>query len=63
VGGKEISSFPVSSYSKAREIAATLKGWIDSGTFFLSEPVEHLPRPGEAGPVQFLEDRSGKIPE
>ena len=58
VNGKEIPAFPLSSYSKAREIATILKEWIDSGTFLLSEPVEHLPGPGETTGMQFLEERS-----
>jgi L-aspartate semialdehyde sulfurtransferase len=58
VNGKEISAFPISSYSKAREIASLLKEWIDAGKFFLTEPVERLPGPGEGGGSQFLEERS-----
>ncbi len=58
VNDKEISAFPISSYSKAKEIASILKGWIDSGRFFLTEPVEHLPGPGECPETQFLEERS-----
>jgi uncharacterized protein (DUF39 family) len=58
VNGKEISAFPISSYSKAREIASLLKEWIDAGKFFLTEPVERLPGPGEGGGTQFLEERS-----
>jgi L-aspartate semialdehyde sulfurtransferase len=58
VNGKEISAYPISSYSKAREIAGQLKGWIDSGTFFLSEPVERLPGPGAGEGGHFLEERS-----
>ncbi len=57
VNGKEIPTFPISSYSKAREIATVLKGWIDGGTFFLTEPVERLSGPGEGGTTQFLEER------
>ncbi len=41
--GKEIPTAPLSSYSRAREIAETLKGWIKQGRFLLSEPVELLP--------------------
>ena len=58
VNGKEIPAFPLSSYSKAREIAMILKEWIDSRAFLLSEPVEHLPGPGENTGMQFLEERS-----
>ena len=41
--GREIPSFPLSSYSKAREIAETLKSWIASGDFTLGEPQVVLP--------------------
>ncbi len=58
INGKEIPTSPISSYAKAREIAQTLKGWIDSGTFLLTTPVEPLPGPGETPQTQFLEERS-----
>lgn len=57
VSGKEISATPISSYSKAKEIAMVLKGWIDSGKFLLTEPVERLPGPGEGDSSHFLEER------
>lgn len=43
VNGKEVSTAPLSSYPKAREIAATLKSWILQGDFLISEPVKLLP--------------------
>ncbi len=43
VQGKEIPASGLSSYLKAVEIAQTLKGWIESGKFFLTRPVELLP--------------------
>ena len=58
INGKETPAFPLSSYSKAREIAGTLKEWINSGSFLLSAPVERLPGPGEIGAMQTLEERS-----
>jgi L-aspartate semialdehyde sulfurtransferase len=57
VKDKEINAFPISSYSKAREIATLLKAWMDAGRFFLTEPVERLPGPGEGEGTQFLEER------
>jgi uncharacterized protein (DUF39 family) len=33
----------MSSYSRAKEIAETLKGWIKTGRFLLGEPQETLP--------------------
>jgi uncharacterized protein (DUF39 family) len=41
--GKDIPTASLSSYSRAVEIATTLKGWITSGQFLLSEPVAQLP--------------------
>jgi len=58
VNGKEISAFPLSSYSKAKEIATILKGWIGSGEFFLTRPVQPLPGPGEGTAVHFLEEQA-----
>jgi uncharacterized protein (DUF39 family) len=41
--GEKIQTVPLSSYSKAVEIARLLKGWIDDGRFFLTEPQVMLP--------------------
>lgn len=43
VGGRTIRTTPVSSISKAREIAQTLREWVRSGKFLLSEPVRPMP--------------------
>ena len=43
VKGKEVPTGALSSYSKAVEIAQTLKGWIDKGEFLLTEPVAPIP--------------------
>jgi len=43
INGKEVPTAPLSSYSRAREIASTLKNWIEKGEFFLSEPVAPVP--------------------
>ncbi|MGQ9476045.1 MAG: homocysteine biosynthesis protein [Actinomycetota bacterium] len=43
VEGKEVPTASLSSYNRAREIAATLKEWIRQGRFLLTEPVELLP--------------------
>ncbi|OPY71125.1 MAG: hypothetical protein A4E57_00128 [Syntrophorhabdaceae bacterium PtaU1.Bin034] len=57
INGKEVPAFPISSYAKAKEIAAILKGWIDSGKFLLTTPIEHLPGPGQGTKVQILDER------
>ncbi|WP_369019416.1 homocysteine biosynthesis protein [Thermatribacter velox] len=43
IKGKEIPTFPLSSYQRAREIAQTLKRWIQEGNFELTRPVVNLP--------------------
>lgn len=43
LNGKSISSSPLSSYYKAREIANILKEWIERGDFILGEPQQTLP--------------------
>ncbi len=57
INGKKVPSAPLSSYRVARDIAATLKGWIERGEFTLSIPVEPLP---VEGTVQPLELRDGE---
>ncbi len=41
--GKKVPTASLSSYNRAREIAGTLKEWIESGRFTLTEAVELLP--------------------
>ena len=41
--GEYVPAVPVSSYSRALEVAQILKGQIERGEFFLSEPYETLP--------------------
>ncbi len=43
VQGKEVPTASLSSYPRAVEIAATLKEWILSGKFLLTEPVAPIP--------------------
>lgn len=45
VEGKKIPTAPLSSYSKAKEIANILKDWIKSGEFLLTEPVKAFANP------------------
>lgn len=45
VRGKEVATVPLSSYTRAKEIAETLKDWIDRGEFLLGEPQHMLPVP------------------
>jgi len=46
INNKEVPTASMSSYSKALEIANTLKEWIQDGRFLLSEPVVPLPGVG-----------------
>ena len=55
--GKEIPSASLSSYSRALEIATTLKDWITHGQFFLSEPVAPLPGVGAGITLKTLNER------
>jgi L-aspartate semialdehyde sulfurtransferase len=48
VEGKEVTTVPLSSYVRAKEIATILKNWIKKGTFLLGEP-QHLLTPASAG--------------
>jgi uncharacterized protein (DUF39 family) len=41
--GQKIQTVPLSSLVRAREIAITLKQWIEAGNFLLGEPVQLLP--------------------
>ncbi|MGV8058300.1 MAG: homocysteine biosynthesis protein [Smithellaceae bacterium] len=43
IDGKKVITAPLSSYYKARQIANTLKEWIESGKFTLGEPQQNLP--------------------
>jgi uncharacterized protein (DUF39 family) len=47
VNGKEVPTAPLSSYPRARKIAALLKEWINTGEFTLGEPSQLLPSAAE----------------
>ena len=55
---KEIPASPISSYSKAREIATTLKDWILTGRFMLTSPVQPLPGVDAGIKMNTLEERT-----
>jgi len=52
VNGKLIKVSPLSSLKKAREIADILKKWIQKGKFYLTKPVELLPKYEEFKPIK-----------
>jgi uncharacterized protein (DUF39 family) len=43
VEGREIPTVPISSYVRAKEIAETLRNWIEKGEFILGEPQKMIP--------------------
>lgn len=47
----QVKTSPLSSYSIAKKIAESLKKWIESGSFYLTEAVERLPLKGSANPM------------
>ncbi len=49
IEGKTAQTAPLSSYTRAKEIAEILKGWIQRGEFLLGEPQHHLPGPRHFG--------------
>ncbi len=58
VKGKQVPTSSLSSYSKAVEIAQTLKSWIKKGEFTLTEPVTPLPGPEAGIAIKSLEERA-----
>ncbi len=58
VKGKDVPTFPISSYSKAREIASTLKTWVEKGSFLLTNPVEPLPGVDSGVSLVTLDERT-----
>jgi uncharacterized protein (DUF39 family) len=61
VQGKDVPTASLSSYSKALEIADTLKDWIAKGEFLLTEPV--APLPGAESGITFRPLRERPIME
>ncbi|MFA4991796.1 MAG: homocysteine biosynthesis protein [Candidatus Omnitrophota bacterium] len=57
VKGKEVPVGALSSYSKAVEIADTLKAWIKAGKFLLTEPVAAIPGPESGISFKSLKER------
>ena len=60
INGNEVPTFPISSYSKAREISMILKDWVSSGKFLLTNPVAPLPGVESGIRMNTLEER---VPE
>ncbi|MCD6301055.1 MAG: homocysteine biosynthesis protein [Staphylothermus sp.] len=60
VNGREVPTSPLSSYPKARQIAQTLKEWIQKGEFLLGEPVKMFPSVGSGYKFKLLNERPVK---
>lgn len=56
VQGRKVRTAPLSSYMMAREIAAVLKVWIESGRMLLTTPVRSLPMDTKFMPLDELEE-------
>ncbi len=54
VHGKQIPATPLSSYYMALEIAEKLKEWILNREFYLTSPVQPLPRPVDYEPGKYI---------
>ena len=52
LNGKEVSSHPVCSLPKAKQITLELKKWIEEGKFLLTKPVERLPLDTKCNPMK-----------
>ena len=57
MNGKKVPTAPLSSLARAREIAQTLKKWIQDGAFLLTEPVALLPGPQSEYGIRPLVER------
>jgi uncharacterized protein (DUF39 family)/CBS domain-containing protein len=56
VGDKKVKVSPLSSLKTAREIAETLKSWIENSSFYLTSPVERLPTDTTCRPMKQTEE-------
>ncbi len=55
IAGKKVPTAPLSSLSRAREIAGLLKKEITGGKFFISEPVSNFPKHSQVKSLDFKE--------
>jgi uncharacterized protein (DUF39 family) len=56
INRREVPTGSLSSYQKAREIAAILKDWIKKGSFTLTQPVASLPMQGITKPLNIVSE-------
>lgn len=55
---REVKVSPLSSLEKAKDIAETLKNWIEDASFFLTSPVERLPTNTVSKPMKQTKETS-----
>ncbi|MEZ5334983.1 MAG: homocysteine biosynthesis protein [Methanolobus sp.] len=55
INGRNVPTSSMSSFKKSRKIASELKDWIRRGEFFVSMPVERLPKDVSAKPMKQTE--------
>jgi uncharacterized protein (DUF39 family)/NAD-dependent dihydropyrimidine dehydrogenase PreA subunit len=51
INDRLVPASPLASFRKAKEVACTLKQWIEKGEFLLSAPAERIPAHGSARPL------------
>ena len=61
IWGRKVPTGSLSSIPKAREIASTLKSWIESGDFLLTEPVAGLPCADSGHEFRMLNERVASV--
>jgi uncharacterized protein (DUF39 family) len=54
IEAKKVPTTPLSSYVRAKEIAETIKDWVESGRFQLTEPIQALPGPDDSPGFKML---------
>ncbi|MGQ9920890.1 MAG: homocysteine biosynthesis protein [Desulfobacca sp.] len=62
VNGRKVVTAGLSSYARAREIALILKEWLQTGKFFLTEPLVSLPGPESGYACRWLPERPVAAP-
>lgn len=59
INGKKVPTGSITSYTVSREIAQTLKSWIEKGKFFLTPIVEPLPTETTFKPLEIITGTEG----
>ncbi len=59
INGKKVPTSPITSYARSREIAQTLKIWIEEGKFLLTPVIEPLPIETTFKPLKIITGAEG----